>query len=104
MNHLHSGSKDIPFIFRKLCTLKSDPNGALQIYSLGLKFPESKMRTNGNSLKKVSSIMIALSIVLLAIGVIAVPSVVALIYDVTIVSLLWFWTAVFLAAFFEGRA
>ena len=103
MNHLHSGSKDIPFIFRKLCTLKSDPNGALQIYSLGLKFPESKMRTNGNSLKKVSSIMIALSIVLLAIGVIAGPSVIALIYDVTIVSLLWVWMSVYVAASWVGK-
>jgi hypothetical protein len=48
--------------------------------------------------------MIALSIVLLAIGVIGGLSVIALIYEATVVSLLWFWTAVFLAAFFERRS
>ena len=104
MNQLHSGDSWFPFIFRKLCTLKLGPNGALQVYSLGLKFPESKVQTNRNSLKRLSSIMIALSIVLLAIGVIGGLSVIALIYEATVVSLLWFWTAVFLAAFFERRS
>ena len=103
MNHLHFGSGGPPFIFRKLCTLKSDPNGALQVYSLGLKFSESKVQTNRNSLKRHSSIMITLSIVLLAIGVTGGPSVITLIYDVTVASLLWVWMSVYLAASWIGR-
>ena len=104
MNDLGSDSRNVPFIFRKLCTLKPGPDGALQVNALGLKFPESKVQNNRNSLKRVSLIMIALSIALIAIGVIGGLSVIALIYEATVVSLLWFWTAVFLAAFFEGRA
>ncbi len=103
MNDLGSESKNVPFIFSKLCTLKPGPDGVLQVYALWLKFPESKVEINRNSLKKLSSIMIVLSVVLLAIGVIGGLSVIALIYDVTVVSLLWVWTAVFLAVIFAGR-
>ena len=69
----------------------------------GFRFPESKVEANRNSLKKHSSIMIALSIVLMAIGVIGGLSIIALVYDVTVISLLWVWVAVFLAASFAGR-
>ena len=69
----------------------------------GFRFPESKVEANRNSLKKHSSIMIALSIVLMAIGVMGGLSAIALVYDVTVVSLLWVWVAVFLAASFAGR-
>ena len=103
MNDLGSESRNVPFIFMKLCALKPGPDGALQVYALGLKFPETKVQTNRYSLKRHSSFMIALSIVLLAIGVVGGPSVIALIYDVAIASLLWVWTAVFLAALFAGR-
>lgn len=51
MNDLGSESRNVPFIFMKLCALKPGPDGALQVYALGLKFLESKAHSLGTITK-----------------------------------------------------
>lgn len=90
-------------ILRKLFTLKAGPDGGLWLTALGLRLSASKVEANRNSLKKISVIMISLSMLLAGIGVLGGLSIIALIYDAATVSLLWLWLAVFLAAEWMGR-
>lgn len=75
----------------------------LQLHALGISFSASKVGADRDSIKRLSLIMISLSVLLLAIGVIGGLSIIALIYDAAVFSLLWVWLAVFLASLWSGR-